>query len=98
MTLQLLANASDKADAGKIGITAPAGYRYVAHTDEILSAIVKGDGTTVLRMYFEGIEGGTSYKVEHVFVDGMFKETIAEGDPDRHPQRHGRHLRLDRPR
>ena len=81
VALQLLANAGDKADAGKIGITAPAGYRYLAHSNEILSAIVKGDGTTVLRMYFEGIEGGTSYKVEHVFVDGMFKETIAEGDP-----------------
>ena len=80
LTLQVVANAGQTIPEGYLGVLAPKGYHYIDHPNEILSGIVLGDGSLLLRIYFEATEGATSYTVEHYIIDGKKNVTLLNSE------------------
>ena len=80
LTLQVMANAGQTIPEGYLGVLAPLGYHYIDHPNEILSGIVLGDGSLLLRIYFEATEGATSYTVEHYIIDGKKNVTLLNSE------------------
>mgnify|MGYP006879779794 CR=1 FL=1 len=75
-----MANAGQTIPEGYLGVLAPLGYHYIDHPNEILSGIVLGDGSLLLRIYFEATEGATSYTVEHYIIDGKKNVTLLNSE------------------
>lgn len=81
ITLKPVSSATDAVGAGEFPVLIPRGYKPYSNPNEVLTGWVAGDGSLVLKIFFEGDPEKSFYTIERYLVDGEHIATLIPGDP-----------------